>query len=177
VETNAKRCKELIENLLHYSRPSSLKLEKQSIAGILDDVVNLLSYELKSHQLELVRHYSQNAPDAFVDCQQIMQVFVNLIMNAMQATDKGGRITLTVERSARPEFVTVKISDTGCGISEENLLRLFEPFFTTRERSKGTGLGLYIVYGIINKHNGTISAQSELGAGTTFTLNLPAAKV
>jgi signal transduction histidine kinase len=177
IETNAKRCRDLIENLLHYSRPSSLKLEKHSIAGILDDVVNLLSYELKSHQLELVRQYSQDAPDALVDYQQIMQVFVNLIMNAVQATDKGGRLTLTVERSARPGFVTVKISDTGCGISEENLPRLFDPFFTTKDRSKGTGLGLYIVYGIINKHNGTITAQSELGAGTTFTLNLPAAKV
>jgi signal transduction histidine kinase len=175
VETNARRCKELIENLLHYSRPSSLKLEKHSIPKILEDVINLLSYELKAHQLELVRQYSQDVPDALVDYQQIMQVFVNLIMNAVQATDKVGRITLTVERSARPEFVTVKISDTGCGISEENLPRLFEPFFTTKDRSRGTGLGLYIVYGIVNKHNGTITAESKVGVGTTFTLNLPAA--
>jgi signal transduction histidine kinase len=177
VQTNAKRCKELIENLLHYSRPSSLRLEKHSIVRILDDVVNLLSYELKSHGLELVRHYSPDARDALVDYQQMMQMFVNLIMNAMQATSKGGRLTLTVECSAKPDFVTVKISDTGCGISEENLPRLFEPFFTTRERSEGTGLGLYIVYGIINRHNGTITAESQVGVGTTFTLNLPAAQV
>jgi len=177
IETNAKRCRDLIDNLLHYSRPSSLKLEIHPVSEILEGVIKLLSYELKSRNLELVHQYSGDAPDALVDYQQIMQVFVNLIMNAVQATDKGGRITLAVEPSTDPEFVTVRISDTGCGISEENLSRLFEPFFTTKEKGKGTGLGLYIVYSIINRHRGMISVESKLGAGTTFTMNLPAAKV
>jgi two-component system NtrC family sensor kinase len=101
------------------------------------------------------------------------QVFLNIVTNAADAMPEGG--TLTVKTGLMPdkEHVKVTFSDTGCGISEENLGKLFTPFFTTKQLGKGTGLGLSIAYGIVKMHRGQIEAQSTLGAGTTFTIGLP----
>ncbi|MCD6272574.1 MAG: GHKL domain-containing protein, partial [Deltaproteobacteria bacterium] len=108
-----------------------------------------------------------------VECypQQINQVFMNILVNAAQAMEEQGVINISTK--SENGFVEIKISDTGTGISEENLSKIFDPFFTTKEVGKGTGLGMNIAYNIIEKHNGIIDVQSTVGKGTIFTIKLP----
>ena len=103
----------------------------------------------------------------------MQQVFLNLINNSIDAIGKDGSITLRTEHQPQSPYVTVKVSDTGPGISKESLAKIFDPFFTTKEVGKGTGLGLSISYSIIEKLGGTITVDSEVGKGTTFTIALP----
>ena len=101
---------------------------------------------------------------------------MNLIFNAMEAMTDGGKLTLSTSFKRKNRMVHINISDTGCGIPEENLSIIFEPFFSTKEESQGVGLGLSVVYGIIREHHGSIYVQSELGAGSTFTIRFPEGK-
>lgn len=103
---------------------------------------------------------------------QINQVLLNILVNASHAIKGDGTITITLQ-PAEEDFVEIHIRDTGCGIPEELRERIFEPFFTTKPVGSGTGLGLSVSYGIINKHNGTISVKSEVGKGSEFTIRLP----
>ncbi|MDA8138558.1 MAG: ATP-binding protein [Desulfobacteraceae bacterium] len=103
--------------------------------------------------------------------QQLNQVFMNILVNAAQAIERQGRIT--VKTIAENGSVVVTISDTGCGIPPQNIPKIFDPFFTTKEVGKGTGLGMNIAYNIVKKHHGAIEVQSEVGKGTTFTVRLP----
>jgi len=122
--------------------------------------------------VEIVRYFSPALPIIQADPAQLQQVCVNLLNNAAEAMPDGGTITLAT-RPVDSQWVEIKVSDTGCGIPEENLGRLFTPFFTTKPPGKGTGLGLSIVYGIIKMHRGQITVQSQVGVGTTFTVTLP----
>jgi signal transduction histidine kinase len=108
-----------------------------------------------------------------MDPSQIQQIFMNLIINAAEAMNGAGKLTLTTRLVPADNAVEVDFSDTGHGISEEDLDRIFDPFFTTKEVGHGTGLGLAISYGIIKEHKGTISVESQVGKGTTFTVRLP----
>ncbi|MBP7690840.1 MAG: hypothetical protein KA764_02940, partial [Anaerolineales bacterium] len=105
------------------------------------------------------------------DAQQIEQVLINLIQNAIQAMPNGGELRLTLQATA--EWATVTVHDTGLGIAPENLRRIFDPFFTTKPEGEGTGLGLSVSYGIVTRHHGEISVESVLGQGTTFIIRLP----
>ena len=120
----------------------------------------------------MVKHYDQTLPQVYCIASQLNQVFMNLLVNAGHAIAEKGEITITT-RQTPDGTVQVAISDTGCGIAAEHLPHLFEPFFTTKPIGKGTGLGLSITYGIIGKHKGSIDVSSEVGKGTTFTVNLP----
>jgi two-component system NtrC family sensor kinase len=112
-----------------------------------------------------------------VNCypQQLGQVFLNFLVNAAHAIEQQGVIRVTTR--AEDNYVTIAVSDSGCGIAEENMDRIFEPFFTTKEVGTGTGLGLAISYEIVQRHNGTIDVASEVGKGTTFTVHLPIGKI
>jgi len=107
----------------------------------------------------------------YVDKDQIQQTFINLALNAIEATDAGGSVVLSSQFKPETGIIHIDISDTGCGISKENLDKIFDPFFTTRET--GTGLGLAITHGIIEQHGGKISVESAIGKGTRFTIMLP----
>jgi two-component system NtrC family sensor kinase len=111
-------------------------------------------------------------PEIEADTAQLRQVFLNLMTNAVEAMPQGGTLTVRT-RSAPPGMITAEIQDTGVGIPSENLSKLFTPFFTTKPIGKGTGLGLAIVYGIIKMHRGQINVKSQVGQGTTFTIQLP----
>jgi len=103
----------------------------------------------------------------------MQEVFINLIINAAQAIEREGDIAMTAVKDPAAEEVVIEVSDTGQGISEEHQARIFDPFFTTKEEGQGTGLGLSVVYGIIQKHRGTIAVQSRPGRGTSFFIHLP----
>ena len=112
-------------------------------------------------------------PRAVIDAAQMRQVFLNIVMNASEAMPDGGTLTVRTAPAAGGNGVCISFGDTGVGISEEHLSKLFTPFFTTKQLGKGTGLGLPIAYGIVKMHRGQIEVQSQPGQGTTFTITLP----
>jgi len=112
-----------------------------------------------------------NISDIMADTDQIQQVFINLILNASEAMSDGGKLTIESKTEKNGDFIAIEFTDTGCGISEENKIKIFDPFYTSKE--SGTGLGLSISYGIIERHGGSINVESSVGIGTIFTIHLP----
>jgi signal transduction histidine kinase len=164
----------LINELLDFARPSEPKLEMEEVNGILDGMILLVSTESKKKHIEVVKNYAQDLPLINVDREQIKQVFLNILLNAVEATSENGKITVTTRSFLKPggePYVQVGFSDTGCGIPAEYLEDIFNPFFTTK--NKGSGLGLSISNQIIQDHNGYISVESELNTGSSFFVNLP----
>jgi two-component system NtrC family sensor kinase len=117
--------------------------------------------------------YSSDLPKIVIDSAQLQQVFMNIILNAAEAMDGNGNLTIRTSLDGKGSAINIEFIDTGHGIKEEDRKRLFEPFFTTKEVGKGTGLGLAISYGIIQKHQGIIRVTSQVGKGSTFTIKLP----
>jgi len=170
-----KRCREIVKDLLDFARPISAYKKTVNINDVLDRALNIVSSQLNLRDIEVEKHYVDSPPLITIDDGQLQQVLINLLVNAADAIgDKGGKISLftrTVQWQGK-EHVQIKVTDTGCGIAKENLSKIFEPFYTTKDQ-KGIGLGLSVVWGIIDKHQGTISVDSELNEGTTFTIRLP----
>jgi two-component system NtrC family sensor kinase len=123
-------------------------------------------------EVNLVTELDPKVGTIQADPLQLRQVFINLMNNAAEAMPDGGRMTLRTRKGTTPGLVTVEVQDTGVGISEENMKKIFTPFFTTKPIGKGTGLGLAIIYGIVKMHRGQITVQSQVGQGTTFTITL-----
>jgi len=140
----------------------------------MDGMILLISTEVKKRNLEIVRQYEDSLPPVAIDREQIKQVFLNILLNAIEATDEGGQVSVeirTFSRKSGEKFLQVEIRDTGCGISEDHLEDVFTPFFTTKD--KGSGLGLSISHQIIQEHRGTISVESRTGQGSSFVVNFP----
>jgi two-component system NtrC family sensor kinase len=165
------RCKNIVADLLNFARQQEVLAQETNVHALLEKVVEGVRLQPIFEGVEIVHQFSPTLPVIQADPAQLQQVFVNLLNNAAEAMEEGGTITL----ATRPlnGQVEIKVSDTGCGIPEENLGKLFTPFFTTKALGKGTGLGLSIVYGIIKMHRGQIAVQSQVGQGTTFTVTLP----
>lgn len=157
----------VISDLLGFSRVAKPTVFPLTIAGIVEDA---LKYVPLPENVRLVKDIDGNLPMVMVDADQIRQVFVNIILNAQQAMTEGGR--LGIHAINLGEFVAVAVSDTGCGIPQENLKKIFDPLFTTK--AKGIGLGLSVCRSIVDRHGGSIEVESEVGKGTTFTVSLPA---
>ncbi len=121
--------------------------------------------------IKLVRSFDPNLPDVYADPSQLNQVLVNLVVNALQAMIEGGK--LSIRTSSHGDYVSLIVEDTGVGMSEEILKRIFTPFFTTKDVGQGTGLGLPVVHGIISSHGGSIKVKSKVGQGTQFEIEFP----
>lgn len=169
----ADRCKEIIRGLLDFSRQRKPEEVPSDVNKILRGCVALVENQAAFHNVRIQENYQIDLPLLVVDPSQIERVFMNLIINAAEAMDQGGTLSLTTRRDSDGQSVEVEFSDTGHGISQENMNKLFEPFFTTKDVGHGTGLGLAISYGIVKSHKGTISVESVLGKGTVFTVRLP----
>ena len=165
------RVQDIVQNLKDFSRVGESGFGWADLHACLDSTLNIIWNELK-YKCTVVKHYDETLPQVHCIASQLNQVFMNLLVNAGHAIAEKGEITITT-RQTPDGTVQVAISDTGCGIAAEHLPHLFEPFFTTKPIGKGTGLGLSITYGIIGKHKGSIDVSSEVGKGTTFTVNLP----
>ena len=165
----AERIKKIVIDLKDFAHPVEHKLNYADINKNMESTLNVVWNELK-YKARVVKEYGE-LPQVKCYSQQINQVFVNLLVNAAQAIAKEGEIRISTRKI--DDSVEIKISDTGAGIPKENLLKIFDPFFTTKEVGKGTGLGLNVAYNIIKKHKGTIEVQSEIGKGTTFTIQIP----
>ena len=177
VRTQAERATNIVNNLLNFSRTGSAEeFGEIDVARVLDDTLQLLEPQLRRSQIEIVREYDKDAPEAYGNAGKLQQVFTNLILNARDAIPDGGRITVSTG-VAEDGSLIAEIADTGIGIAPENVAKIYDPFYTTKGVGQGTGLGLAVSYGIIQEHAGRISVESEPGQGTTFRLTLPSARV
>jgi len=173
IVTQANRCRKIVRGLLDFSRQSKPDERPCNVNTVLQECVALVANQALFQNIEIVRHFGEDLPLVPMDPSQIQQVFLNLILNAAEATPADGRLTLTTRLDPTSRYVEVEFADTGCGIKEADLERIFEPFFTTKGARRGTGLGLAISYGIVKEHRGTIGVESEVGKGTTFVVSLP----
>jgi two-component system, NtrC family, sensor kinase len=173
----ALRCKRIVQSLLSFARREQTERKLVSMNDLLEMVLEIIGYALRTGNIEVVTQLQDNLPLALVDTSKIQQVLLNLINNAKEAIETGGqpgRIEIVTE--TQESNIRVSIRDNGPGIPREHLRRIFDPFFTTKEVGKGTGLGLSLCYGYIQEHNGTITANSQLGKGATFVIELPIAE-
>jgi two-component system NtrC family sensor kinase len=171
VQRETERCTAIVRNLLDFARERPLDLRDVSVNQALDDALALVGNQARLANIEVAKRWG-DVPLVHADFGQLRQAFINLLINACDAMPEGGRMSLTT-RSDSGGDVEIVVADTGCGIPEEHLSKVLDPFFTTKER--GTGLGLSVVYGIVERHNGRIDIASTVGVGTTITLRLPAA--
>jgi signal transduction histidine kinase len=172
IESAVDFCTGIIRGLLDFARQTEPLLRPVTMSRAIDKAISLVGHQAKMKMIEVVREESPALPLVVADFNQLVQVIINLVVNAVQAMNEGCK--LTVRTSAEGGWVRVSVQDTGCGIPPENMDKLFTPFFTTKEEVKGVGLGLAVSYGIIERHGGRIEVQSEVGHGSTFTVVLPA---
>jgi PAS domain S-box-containing protein len=167
------RCGEIVKNLLAFSRRNKIDIKPQEIDQIINRTLVLISHDLELKEIKLTGKVDPDLPKVKCDFRQIQQALLNLIGNASEAMENGGTLTVLAGRADKDGFIEIRISDTGCGISEQDQKSIFEPFFTTKEEEKGVGLGLSVVYGIITNHKGSVEVESEVGKGSTFKVFLP----
>jgi signal transduction histidine kinase/NAD-dependent dihydropyrimidine dehydrogenase PreA subunit len=167
--SEASRAKEIVQGLLSFARETKLRTGPMNVNDIFTDVLGLVVNQPLFHNITVKQSLYAELPTIVADEAQIKQVFLNIILNAAQAMEGNGELTITTTREDNE--IKIRIADTGPGIPPEIMGKLFNPFFTTKE--KGTGLGLAIVYGIIERHQGTVDVETELGKGSAFILSLP----
>jgi len=170
----AQRAARIVKDLLTFARKHLPVKQPNQINRIIEDVLKLRTYEQKVNNIEVIQRLDAELPEIMVDFFQMQQVFINIIINAeyfMIEAHKQGKLTITTER--KDNNIRISIADDGPGILPENLKKLFNPFFTTKEVGKGTGLGLSICHGIVTEHGGKIYVESEPGKGATFVIELP----
>ncbi|HEY47627.1 MAG TPA: HAMP domain-containing protein [Anaerolineae bacterium] len=173
IVTQANRCRDIIRGLLDFSRQRKPDKTVCDINSVLEECVALVEYQALFHNIEIIKQFDNGLPKVVVDPSQMQQVFINMIVNAAEAMEDNGRLTLGTRYDTVEEAIEIEIADTGYGIPEEDVDKLFDPFFTTKDVGHGTGLGLAISYGIIKEHRGTISVESIVDEGTTFLIRLP----
>jgi two-component system, NtrC family, sensor kinase len=172
IASEGERAAKIIRGLLAFARKHTPERTLTALGPVLDAVIELRTYALGKAGIVLQRRYT-DLPAVMVDAHQLQQVFLNILINAEQALTerRGGRIVVATERDGG--VVRVRIADDGPGIAPEDLSRIFDPFYSTKEVGQGTGLGLSICYGIVEEHGGRIWAESEPGRGATFVIELP----
>lgn len=170
INSHIERIAKIVRSLGDFARISTQEKIPSNISEILDRTINLVKYDKRFKNVQLVPNID-TIPPLRINPDQIQQVFLNLMLNSIDAMPDGGKLTVSMKKT--DNSVEVVFSDTGTGIDETIIDRIFDPFFTTKLPGRGTGLGLSICYGIIREHNGTITVKSRRGEGTTFTIRLP----
>jgi two-component system NtrC family sensor kinase len=173
IEEEAGRCGGIVRNLLLFSRTPGARFSREEVPPILERCVMLVRHQAELEEVELRLDIEPDIPRAVIDPAQIQQMVLALVMNALEATPTGGTVKISVRSVAEEDQIEIEVEDTGRGIPQENLNRIFEPFFSTKEEGAGVGLGLAVVYGIVNRHHGKIDVHTSRGEGTRFTIRLP----
>jgi len=175
IHNEAVRSQKIVQNLLSFSRRHKPEKSHQSLNQVIDGVLELRAYQLQVDNVEVVRRYDKHLPKTMLDFHQLQQVILNVVNNAHQAmmevTDRPRRLVITTER--RDPALRASFADSGTGISGDRLESIFDPFFTTKKGGKGTGLGLSVSRAIVKEHQGSMSAESAVGEGTTIHIDLP----
>jgi two-component system, NtrC family, sensor kinase len=174
ISSSAERCHKIVQSLLSFARQHPPERKLSHVNALVEAVIEILIYELRTNNIKVEKELSAHLPRLLLDPHQIQQVFLNIVNNARQAIEAHrARGLIRITTSVAGQWVRITFQDDGPGISEENLAKIFNPFFTTKPVGKGTGLGLSLSYGIIQEHGGSITAASKLGHGTTFIIDLP----
>ncbi len=174
INREAKRTAGIVKNLLTFARKHPQEKQSVDVNKVIQGVLELRAYEQRLNKIEVNAHFAPDLPEITANGFELQQVFINIIINAEHfMIEKNGRGTLTITTERAGDIIRASFADDGPGIAKENLGHLFDPFFTIKEVGKGTGLGLSISYGIITEHGGRIYAESELGKGATFIVELP----
>jgi PAS domain S-box-containing protein len=171
MEFELTRSTKLIRNLLDFARQSPPAFRQVNLNDVVNRAFDLAAHSAELQHVQVIKELDPSLPNLMADFDQLQQVCTNLILNAIQAMPGGGRLNLRT--STNSAQLVIEVQDTGCGISPENMHKLFTPFFTTKREVKGVGLGLAVAYGIVQRHKGKIEVQSKEGEGTTFTICLP----
>lgn len=170
----------LITDLLSFARPSKPNVAPENITDVVDNIARILESQAKEKNLTIEREFGDDLPKVWIDREQMKQVFMNLILNAIQAMKESGTITISARAVTRigalpeGEFVQVEVQDTGIGIPDENLQHIFDPFFTSKD--EGSGLGLAVSHQIVQEHGGFVTVESTIGKGTSFFVHVPVAQ-
>jgi signal transduction histidine kinase len=163
--------REVIKKVLFFSRQTHPREAKTNLNRLIEDWMDFFEFRCAQNNIDIVLEMDESLPEVTADPAQLNQVLVNLVVNAIHAMPEGG--TLTIKTGVNHNRVLMAVRDTGQGIPEAIANKIFLPFFTTKEVDQGTGLGLSVVYGIVNEHGGSVKVDSQLGAGTTFMIELP----
>jgi len=179
IESGTQRCAEIVASLLRFAETSRCASVDVDVNGLIKETLGFTSREFASRGIELEIDLADGGLDVIGDPRQLQQVFTNIVMNARKAMQSGGRLSVASARIPQEngggDSVAISFGDTGCGIPPEDLVRVFEPFFSTGEVGEGSGLGLSVSYGIVKDHGGNIDVESKVGVGSTFTVLLPLA--
>jgi two-component system NtrC family sensor kinase len=169
-----RRASDIVSNLLNFSRTGNAEFKELDLNKVLEDTLQLLEPQIRNTRIDVIRNYSEDLAHAYGDPSKLQQVFMNMVLNARDAMPIGGK--LVIQTRSVETSVVVDFKDSGIGIAPENIARIYDPFFTTKEVGQGTGLGLSLSYGIIQEHGGRILVESRPGEGTHFTIKLPSAQ-
>ena len=173
IEKHARNCKTIVEDLLKFARSSETQKQVLNVNDLLREVVTVVEHQFKLDNVTIDTKLDDSIPTLYADGEKLKQVFMNLVMNAKQATEGQGLIRISTDHESLRDEVTVTVEDTGSGIPPEIVEKIFDPFFTTKPTGAGTGLGLSISYGIIKDHHGEIFVQSTPETGSSFTITFP----
>ncbi len=171
VEEEVNRCKGITRGLLDFSRVKEPEMTVVDVNNILNNALELVEHQLSDQRINLVKKFGTLTSKIVADSHQMQQVFINIILNSLHALSGEGILEITTRK--RSKFIEIVFKDSGCGIADEDLSRIFTPFFTTKKVGEGTGLGLSVAYGIIENHGGEIIVKSKTGEGTTVIIILP----
>jgi len=177
IEGEIGRVNKIIKQFLDFARPRPPSLEPGGVREVLEETLALLGYEMEGQKITVGRSYDPDLPPVLMDREQMKQVFLNLMLNAIQAMERGGNLRVDVRWKPAPSgnggrsSVEIAVQDNGPGMAEDIRSRIFEPFFSTKE--EGIGLGLPIAQRIVEEHGGQIRVESRVGEGTVFTILLP----
>jgi two-component system, NtrC family, sensor kinase len=172
IEEETERIRDIVKNLLDFSKPTKPNREEIDVGTVVQKALKLVHNMLNVHNVDANLDLQDGLPLVYIDERQIRGVLVNLLTNAIQAMSPGNHLSIRTRTGSVPDFVEIEVQDTGKGIAREVLPYIFDPFFSTKG-ADGTGLGLFVSYGIIKRNRGNISAKSEVGVGTTFVIELP----
>jgi len=175
MENETRRTSRIVSNLLAFARQSKMEPTRLNVNQLIEKTLFLNSNLLKIDGVKVDTILDPNLPDLLGSEDLLQQVFMNLLSNAAEAMEPsgGGRLTIETKHLLREDKLQINFKDTGPGIPEDNIPKLFEPFYTTKKKGKGVGLGLSVAYGIIQEHEGSIYVVSKVGKGTTFQVRLP----
>jgi len=177
IGSETERSRRIVRNLLDFARESETRMEPLDLHRIVDEAVQLVANQVRMARAQLSVEASEDLPPVHGDRQMLCQVFVNLILNAVDSVGEGGRIEVAVHTDREDGYLAVDVRDNGAGIPEHVLSHIFDPFFTTKSKGRGTGLGLSVSLGIVRKLDGYIRVASTPGVGSTFTVVLPVTRV
>ena len=177
INKSAFRADSIIKGLLSFTRQMPLEAKQVEIEPVIDETLSFIEHQLKLKHIKLVKRLSPNLPKVTIDINQIKQVFLNVLLNAIDAMRDGGTLTISAEQEgsgASERQLRITVADTGCGIPTDTIEKVFDPFYTTKDGTGNAGLGLSITKGIIDKHHGSVRIESEVDKGTKVIIGLPA---